>query len=82
MRASQNNYDRDCWEQLQNPGGLRVGVCISNTFLLQEHALSTTVWDGLIQLVWGGGPRFIDPWDSDVQLKLTSPSLWAGVQHG
>lgn len=62
-----------------------VGVCISNMFLLQEHALSITVWEGLIQLVFGGGPgtlRFTAPWDSDVQLKLTSPGLWAGVQHG
>ena len=32
-----------------------MGVCISNMFLLQEHALSITVWEGLIQLVWRMG---------------------------
>lgn len=32
-----------------------VGICISNMFLLQEHALSITVWEGLIQLVWRMG---------------------------
>ena len=68
---------------------VRVGlrICTSDKFLLQEHALSITVLESLIRLLWAGvgltsylSKLPVIPMCFNVQPKLRSPQ--ARVQHG
>ena len=64
LRGSKITADGGCSHEIKRLSLLGKKVM----FLLQEHALSITVWEGLIQLVWRMGTRYDG--------ELREPLVW------